>query len=357
MAPVPWALVLVPLAALLGGAPGGAPAYEPSYEIDVADVSNAPDACPSQDQLAEALGARMPGVVAPRAAPGNPTAVAPLNPLHLSVTLTPEGAARITMTDATGALRLERDLELPGSAATPSAPARPPRERGAACATFAETIALIVERYMRHIGYHEPPPPALVEASPPPPAPPPLPRRGARLGLGASARPPHGRPWQLEPELSAGLRLEHLDVSASFAFGLPVDESIPMSSGTGTFRLWSLPFRLAVGWALPFGAHASLTPAVAGGADIVFGGTRGIGQTRQSSALEPTIEAGATARMALTRRVWIDLHAFQGIDLRPEEFSVNTASSGTVTLLMTPRTYTRIGLNFGVFLGKNRPLP
>jgi hypothetical protein len=356
MSPVPWALALVPLTALLGSATGVVPAYE----IDVADVSNAPDACPSQDQLAEALAARMPGVVARpghEPAAGPPTTPPP-TPLHLAVTLTPEGVARVTMTDATGALRLERDLDLPGSAATPGEPPRPPHERGAACATLAETIALIVERYMRHIGYHEPPPPTLVETPlPPPPLEPPRPPRGARLGLGASARPPWGMPWRLEPELSGGARLGHLDVSATFGIGLPVDESVPMSSGAGTFRLWSLPFRLAAGWAIPLDGHLTVTPAIAGGADIVFGQTRGIGQTRQSTALEPAIEGGGTVRWAVTQRVWIDAHVFQGIDLRPEEFFVATSPTSSLTVLMTPRTYTRMGVDFGVFLGKNRPLP
>ena len=153
MAPVPLALALVSLLALAGGAAVDAPAYE----IDLGDVSNAPDTCPSQDLLAETLEAHLPGIVA---RPGRePSAT----PLRLAFTRSPEGVARVTMTDATGALRLERELDLPKSEGGPGRPVG--RERGA-CAAVADTVALIVERYLRHLGYREPPPPALV--APPP---------------------------------------------------------------------------------------------------------------------------------------------------------------------------------------------
>ena len=95
MSPVPPALALVSLLALAGGAIAEAPAYE----IDLSDVANAPDTCPSQDQLAESLDAHLPGIVA---RPGRDSGA---TMLHLAFTLSPEGVARVTMTDATGALR------------------------------------------------------------------------------------------------------------------------------------------------------------------------------------------------------------------------------------------------------------
>ncbi len=190
MSPVSWAAVLVPLWALLASASPDAPAYE----IDVADVSNAADACPTQDQLAEALDARMPGVVS--RGPREPGATS----LRLGLALAPDGVTRVTVTDATGALRLERDLDLPKSGSP-----REPHERAGPCGAIAETVALIVERYMRHIGYHEPPPLALVEPPPAPappavPPPPPGPGRAGRFGVGFAVRPPLGAAsWRLEP--------------------------------------------------------------------------------------------------------------------------------------------------------------
>ena len=347
MSPVPPAFAFVSLLALAGGAPSDAPAYE----IDLPDVANAPDACPSQDQLAEALDAHLPGIVA---RPGRDSSA---TVLRLAFTLSPEGVARVAMTDATGALRLERELDLPKSEGGPSHPGG--RERSA-CAAVADTVALIVERYLRHVGYREPPPPALVAPPPPPPppAPPPpsTPRRAdqaARLGVGISARPPWRAPWRVEPGLAAAVRYRHLEVALSAAFGLPGQQSLPSADGPGTLKLTTYPARLAVGWALPLGARLSLVPAVVAGLDVVRAETQGIDKTRRSAAVEPTLEAGATALVALTRRIWIDAHAFEGLDVRPEEFEITGASGQLTNAFMTPRVYTRIGVDFGVFLGKN----
>jgi hypothetical protein len=143
-----------------------------------------------------------------------------------------------------------------------------------------------------------------------------------------------------------------LDLAATFAAGLPADESVPMSAGQGTLTLRTFPARLAVGWTLPLGAKLALVPAVAGGVDVVLAGTRGIEVTGRSSAVEPTLEIGMRALATMTQRVWIDLQAFQGLDVRPEEFLV-MGPNGQETVFMTPRFYTRVGVDFGVYLGKN----
>jgi hypothetical protein len=331
----------------------------PAYEIDVGDVSGASDACPSQDLVAEALAARMPGVVArPGREPGPSV-------LRLGLIMRGDGVARVTMTDASGTLRLERDLELPKSGG-PGAARPAPHDRSGTCAALADTIALIVERYMRHIGYHQPPPPAVIEpppAPPPPPAPSPPPSGpGLRFGVGFSARPPVNAPWRLEPGLLASISLGPIDLGASVSLGLPRDQAVPPIPGTtmagGTFSWMDVPIRVTAGWALPLGRRVVLLPTVGAGADLVLARTTGIGQTRRSLAVEPVVEGGAAAVFQLTRRVWIGLRAMQGVDLRPEEFFVTTGGTPpNVTLFMTPRTYTRLGVDFGVSLGKIRGLP
>jgi hypothetical protein len=352
MTPVPSAVALLPLIALLGGSstPG---ARAQTFEIDIADISNAPDACPSQTQLAEALEARMPGIVA-RAGHEAGT-----NLLHLSLTVTPQGVARVVMTDATGASRLERELDLPRSAPGGAGHGAQARDRGADCAALADTVALIVERYMRHIGYREPPPTALVRREPPPPPPPPSPpppKQGTQglLGVGLSARPAWRSPARFEPELTGELLLGRLSLSATTAATRPIERAIPMNPGAGTFTLIALPSRLALGWSLVLGERARLTPTLAAGLDVVWARTKGIGVTRQSVAVEPTVEGGLAATISLTHRIWIGAHAFQGVDLRPEEFYVTTGPAAQpLTLFMTPRLYARVGVDFGVFLGKN----
>ena len=341
MSPVSWAALLFPLSALFSLAPADAP-----HEIDLGDVSNAPDACPTRGELAEALAARMPGVLAQAPAPD-------ARPFRLRLSLSPQGVARVTLVDADGALRLERELDLPKGGAA----AGTPRERADACAALAETIALIVERYMRHIGYHEPPPPALIEPNAVPrPPPPPAPLGPARrLGLGVAVRPPLGASWRFEPELTGAVRIGHLDVALTAGADLPAEEGVPKSGGQGSLQLRVFSARLALGWTVPLGARFALVPAVGAGLDVVLADTRGIIVTRRSTAVEPVVEAGVRARATLTRLLWLDLHVFGGLDLRPEQFIVFTSPTGTSapeTVLVTPRVYTRIGVDFGVYLGK-----
>jgi hypothetical protein len=125
-----------------------------------------------------------------------------------------------------------------------------------------------------------------------------------------------------------------------------------MSEGKGTLALRTFPARLAVGWTLPLGSRLAFVPSLAGGLDVVLAGTRGIQLTQRSAAVEPTVEIGMRALATLTQRVWIDLQAFQGLDVRPEEFLVK-APNGDERVFMTPRFYTRLGVDFGVYLGKN----
>jgi hypothetical protein len=344
MAPVSTA-ALLPLLTLF------ASAHEASPEIDIGDISRAADACPTQSQIADALEGHMPGSLARVGRELGP------NVLHLGLAISPTGTARVTLTDATGALRLERDLELPKTPA-PTATA-PAREHPADCAAFAETLALIAERYMRHIGYHEPPPPALIPpqevAPPPPPAPQPREPR-ALFGVGLSVRPPWNAATRVEPELSVEVRSGRLSLAAAAAYTLPRVDAVAMTAGAGTFTFQAWTARLAVGWVvtLPLAARVFLVPAVAGGADLIAAKTQGIGVTRRSSALEPTVEVGASASWLVTRQLWLGVHAFQGFDLRPEEFYVTTDASPTpLTLAMTPRAYFRAGLDFGIYLGKN----
>lgn len=346
MSAVSWTVALWSLSALLGAAPVDAP----PYEIDVSEVASGADACPSQAELAEALESHMPGVVAHGVRePGTSL-------LRLGLTMSPDGLARVTMSDAAGALRLERELDLPKSGASPGA-----RDRGA-CAALAETVTLIVERYMRHIGYHEPPPPALVapplppEPPPPPPSPSPPARPPGiqgRLGLGVGARLPYLSTWRVEPQLTVAVRFGHLDVSALAGVALLVTEDVPMTSGQGSLTLRTIPARLALGWTVPIGARLVLVPSVAGGVDVVRAETRGIGVGGRSSAAEPMAEAGLRLLAQLTRRVWIDAFAFQGLAIRPETFSVKDAQMVEIPIFTTPRVYTRIGVDFGVYLGKN----
>ena len=138
-------------------------------DAHVIAVSVAPEQnCPGPRQVTDALTARLPGAVLP---PGQPTKP---GMLRLAVAAEAAGGIRIDLADPEGAPLLHRVLAV----------TRGPGE----CAALADTIALIIERYWREVGYDAPPlaPPT---PPPPPPSPPPPP----------PAPPPHPSPPPPEP--------------------------------------------------------------------------------------------------------------------------------------------------------------
>ena len=137
-----------------------------SDDSHVIAVSVVPEqTCPAPRQVTDALAARLPGVVLPTGQPAKPRM------LRLAVAPTPRAASAIDLADPDGAPLLHRVLAL----------TRGPGE----CAALADTIALIIERYWREVGYDAPPlapldaaasaaataaGPAAATAGPPPPA-------------------------------------------------------------------------------------------------------------------------------------------------------------------------------------------
>ncbi|HVZ71178.1 MAG TPA: hypothetical protein VHJ20_02285, partial [Polyangia bacterium] len=121
--------------------------------------------CPSPRQVSDALARLAPGLVAqddaapPLPVPDAGVAPPPTN-LRLAVSGTPAGDVRIDLTDARGELVLRRLLKAPE------------RAQLSDCTALAETTALIVERYLREVGYEAPPlpPPAPIAGPAPPPA-------------------------------------------------------------------------------------------------------------------------------------------------------------------------------------------
>jgi len=142
--------VLAVLSILLASALGAeTPAAQPA-------AASTPAACPSPRQLGAALNALVPGLAsaAPAATPlplaGN---------LRLDVARASEGDLRVDLLDAHGEVVLHRALPAP------------PRGHAPDCPALAETIALIVDRYLHDVGYEAPPlplpPRAPTPASPP----------------------------------------------------------------------------------------------------------------------------------------------------------------------------------------------
>jgi hypothetical protein len=226
-------------------------------------------ACPSSRQVTEALAARLPGIVLPSGQAARPGMV------RLAVAVDATGI-RIDLADPDGAPSLHRML-----------PARGPAE----CAALADTIALIIERYWREVGYDAPPlqapaaaPPPSVPVPPRPPEPtvtpavavekqlaPPVDRRPTapvplRLALAAAVAGRAG---------DAGAR----DASAMLAFSVEARVGLRLSAGVSTsavappdvtrqaaFRRF--PLRLGAYWPVPLGV-GQLEPGLGLDLDLI----------------------------------------------------------------------------------------
>jgi hypothetical protein len=111
-------------------------------------VSAADAQCPSVRQVNEAVAARLPGVLVPS------TPTPPAGVLELRLAGNPASGHRLALTDGRGQVLLSR--ELPPSTAT--------RDRD--CEALAETVALIVDRYLQELAYQSPPTVTAVAAAP-----------------------------------------------------------------------------------------------------------------------------------------------------------------------------------------------
>ena len=125
----------------------GACSLIPAFALVVAAPAGPDQGCPSPRQITEALNARMSDLGHPR----TPRARTRADCAWWSRAESPASRSRSSCSTRNGEVRLQRNL-------TPV-----PREHGNDCPALAETVALIVDRYLHDVGYELPP-------TPPPPA-------------------------------------------------------------------------------------------------------------------------------------------------------------------------------------------
>jgi hypothetical protein len=250
-------------------APAAASAPSPTPAGAAAD-------CPGGAALAAALNAVMAGLV-PSAQPAMPVALA--NGGHLGVTTSSEGDVRVDLVDAQGEVVLHRVLPAP------------PRGHAPDCPALAETIALIIDRYLHDVGYEVPPlpPPAPKPASPPPvpeeppsaiavapPAAAPAPKALWRIGLGGGARVGDAGGLGGDGDLVLGLEPSatgvHGGVRLSAGYAPPTEAR--WADKTATLR--RIPLRLGLYLAVPAGP-GQLEPGIGLGADVFIVSVNGPG--------------------------------------------------------------------------------
>jgi hypothetical protein len=319
-------------------------------------VSVTPDqSCPAARQVTDALGARLPGFVLPHGQAARP------GMLRLAVTTDASGI-RIDLADPDGAPLLHRVLAV----------ARAPSE----CPALADTIALIIERYWREVGYDAPPlpppspPPPPPPPSPPPPAQPPAPPAVVTSGsANAAVATEPGVPLRWSLALSAAGRAGDSgarDASASIALGAEARIGFRLSAGVanGTtaaigdgqadFRRFPvrlgayLPIRLPVG---------QLEPGLGLNLDLFSYTTRdaGDGTLRSPSLCSGSLCLGPGGDLALgwsfapVQHVFVRALGRAGAAKSYDFVAQNTVNQNVAPIWRTPSTYLEVAVESGLW--------
>jgi hypothetical protein len=279
--------------------------------------------CPTVRQVNEAIGARLPGVLVP------PTPSFPGGALTLTLSRSATGEHRFAVTDAGGQVLLSRTLPPPG----------PARHRD--CEALAETVAIVVDRYLQEL----PPQEALAASAPPPVVAIASPRHArGELFAGGIWKPSSDGPATLadyEARLGAGLAL-----GASARFALELTAGI---QGTAerrwdgrSGRLWRFPTELRLLWRGPAGAlRVEVGPFV--GLEIMALA----GKDAMSAAgvyVAPVVGGNVALRFSLGDRAFLRLVGALGRDLLRYSFQVMQAQEA----FGTDVAYAKLGLEAGL---------
>jgi hypothetical protein len=372
-----WAFTMAPLLALAAAklqpadlppppppvATSPRPTNRPTLTVIRADPQPGVD-CPTAGQVTAAINDRIPGMVRPDAADaGGPTA-------RLMLTQVSPNAIRVELIAATGAPVLERTLEIlkpqgGGHDGGAEDGAEVANHDATGCAALADTISLIVQRYLRHLEYRDEstvPEPSLTTIRRPPaepprpppfrsPAPPQVLASATGDVLGPFPEPWGGSVWTPAAGLSIELAWMHWALSAQAAIGTAVRTRALPGSENADFSYLPVPVRIAAGWRIPM-SKGAVTPTLGAGADLLFETAHGLRGNSPAVSAEPMVEAGLNYTLPVGARAFVAAHVLGDLNLRPHDFTVTGLPS---PVLKTPRLYARSGLSVGVVFGDGPP--
>jgi hypothetical protein len=276
--------------------------------------------CPSARQVAEALRARLPDVVVPSDRAGGP------NVLLLSLSGGDGSAPAFVLTDNNEHVRLRRSL-----------PGVDQRERD--CGALADSVALIVERYLQDLDYPEPPAAPVEQVAAPAPAP--VAARRWDLFAGGSWRAGESGGAALPIAVGAGRTLmgAPLRIGASLA-GSMTDRSW-IGGGSGTLRRLSLALDASL---YRRAGPGRLEGGVYVGTDLLW--LDGSAGGRTQSELRPEPVAGLVAGYRLWfGRLFARPVVGAGLVLVRHAF---TAGGDGQVAFATSRVYGKLGVELGL---------
>jgi hypothetical protein len=305
----------------------------PAYAVVVAAPSGPDQGCPSPRQITDALMARIPAVVVSSNEASTP------GMLRLSVNggtgVTP---LSIELTDQGGEARLYRNLTLAE------------RGRGNDCPALAETVALIVDRFLHDLGYEAPltlPPPL----KPPPTdnlarAPPRIPPGAGRFDLFAGGFWRGASTEDSDMEVGLGLGFERglggRRLSATFSGGVS-SEQTARTADASKATLRRFPVRFGLFLPLPAG-QGQFEPGVRLGLDLLLTSLSSRDGTGAESHVRasPDAELVLAYRIAMARRLFVRFSLSGGAGI-PYSFKTSTG----VREFGQPRFFARSGLELG----------
>jgi hypothetical protein len=295
--------------------------------VSVPSGAGADDGCPSPRAVTDALAARLPGVALPLGQPPGPGV------LRLVVTTAPTNTVRLDLTDAGGELLLHRALPPPA------------RVRPADCAALAETVALIVDRYLHEVGYEAPPPPpppppprAAAVVTPLPPAPPPDRQVVYQVGIGATTRA--GDAGGLDGAGMIALGIFGQRLGGRLSAGLAPAAYARWTDEHGTLR--RIPIRASAHLSLAVGP-GRLEPGLGTGIDVLVASFSGLAGDGQHTSLIPSVGLTVAYMLPLARHLYMRALALGGVGV-PYRF-VNSAGA---EVWSTARSYLEVGVESGV---------
>jgi hypothetical protein len=299
----------------------------PAYAVVVAAPSGPDQGCPSPHQIADALNARIPALIVSGSEATNP------GTLKLTVSGgTGATPLRIEMVDQGGEARLFRNLTV----------AEPRRND---CVALAETVALIVDRFVHDLGYEAPP--TLPAPLPAPDAnltrgPPPAGASRFDVFAGGSWRGASSEESDFEAGFGLGFErgLAGRRFAVTFTGGMSAARHVTTPDAyNGMLR--RMPFRLGF-WIPILAGPGQVEPGIRIGVDLLSTSLSSTGSTNQaSSQAPPRGELALCYRATVLRRVFARIGAAVGAGN-----GYHWTSNGA-PLFVESRYYFRSGLELG----------
>jgi hypothetical protein len=269
--------------------------------------------CPSPTQVRAAIEARLPGVLVPIEQEARVEALS----LSLSTDRT-SGAQSFTLVDPAGTLRLRRELPPPASAAAEECPA------------LAETVALMVERYLQDLGYRAEAPPAPE-------------RRRWDLFVGATWRPGADGLSAYELRLGAARSLGARGrLALALVAGIEGASQQEWPGASGNLRRFPVELRLL--WRAGLGPTTlEIGPFAA--AELLWLDSHAGETDASDSRLVPSVGAGAGLRIPLGKSTFARVVAGVGVALLRYDFV--TLPPDRIVAFGTERVWVKMGVEAG----------